>query len=193
MNKKAESPLLLAAKALSDDLSRFEALSTELGHLSINSQKSLQRAGQSLEACSVHEAKLAESLRGFAEAMQYLQLTQQRCMEQAAAAAEHVRKRQLERVELEERLAQVAQRARDVSLPIPEQSTTPSSELLGPLEQVEQRLSELVTEVGEVCDLAQAQDWQDLTRETQSLREQLQALRNRVLLSRRKLAQGAPS
>jgi DNA repair exonuclease SbcCD ATPase subunit len=193
MSKKVESPLLGAAKSLSDDLSRFEALSTELSQLSINSQKSLQRAGQSLQACSAHEAKLAESLRAFAEAMQHLQVTQQRCMEQAAAAAEHVRKRQLERAGLEERLALLGQKARDISLPLPEQSTTPSSELLGPLEQVEQRLSELISEVGEVCDLAQAQDWQDLTRETHSLREQLQALRNRVLLSRRKLAQEQPS
>jgi len=193
MSKKAESPLLVAAKALSDDLSRFEALSTELGQLSINSEKSLQRAGQSLHACSAHEAKLAESLRAFAEAMQELQLTQQRCMEQAAAAAEHVKKRQLERAGLQERLVQLGQKARDVNLPTPEQSAGPSSELLGPLEQVEQRLSELISEVGEVCELAQQQDWQDLTRETQSLREQLQALRNRVLLSRRKLAQGEPS
>ncbi|HKY35161.1 MAG TPA: hypothetical protein VJN18_04410 [Polyangiaceae bacterium] len=193
MNKKVESPLLIAAKALSDDLSRFEALSTELGHLSINSQKSLQRAGQSLEACSVHEAKLAESLGAFAQAMQHLHLTQQRCMEQAAAAAEHVRKRQLERAGLEERLALLGQKAREISLPMPEPSTALSSELLGPLEQLEQRLSELVSEVGEVCELAQNQDWQDLTRETQSLREQLQALRNRVLLSRRKLAQNKPS
>lgn len=193
MNKKVESPLLIAAKALSDDLSRFEALSTELGHLSINSQKSLQHAGQSLEACSVHEAKLAESLGAFAQAMQHLHLTQQRCMEQAAAAAEHVRKRQLERAGLEERLALLGHKAREISLPMPEPSTALSSELLGPLEQLEQRLSELVSEVGEVCELAQNQDWQDLTRETQSLREQLQALRNRVLLSRRKLAQNKPS
>jgi hypothetical protein len=193
MSKKAESPLLVAARALSDDLSRFEALSTELGQLSINSEKSLQRAGQSLQACSDHEAKLAQSLGAFAQAMQYLQVTQQRCMEQAAAAAEHVRKRQVERAGVEERLALLGQKARDVSLPVTDQSTTASSELLGPLERVEQQLSALITEVGEVCDLAQQQDWQDLTRETQSLREQLQALRNRVLLSRRKLAQGEPS
>jgi hypothetical protein len=193
MSKKAESPLLIAAKALSDDLSRFEALSTELSHLSINSDKSLQRAGQSLQACSDHEAKLAESLRAFAEAMQQLQLTQQRCMEQAASAAAHVKKRQLERAGLEERMVALGQKARDVSLPSPEQSATRSSELLVSLEQVEQRLSELIGEVGEVCELAQRQDWQDLTRETHTLREQLQALRNRVLLSRRKLAQNEPS
>jgi len=51
----------------------------------------------------------------------------------------------------------------------------------------------LINEVGQVCELAGQQDWQDLTRETLSLREQLQALKNRVQLSRRKLAQGAPS
>ena len=192
MSKKAESPLLVAARALSDDLSRFETLSTELSRLSINSEKSLQRARHSLEACSAHEAKLAESLRGFAQAMQDLQQTQQSCMEQTSAAAAHVAKRQQERSGLEERLVALGQKARDVSHPIGEPATK-ASELSGPLEQVEQRLAELITEVGAVSTLAEQQDWQDLTRETQALREQLQALRNRVLLSRRTLAQNQPS
>lgn len=193
MSNKPESPLLAAARALSEDLSRFQALSDELGRLSINSDKTLQRARHGLQVCSAHEIKLAESLRAFAQAMQQVQTVQQQCMDQTAQAARRVETRQLQRAGLEERMALLAQKARAVSLPIGPAEGASSSQMLSRLDEVEHRLEALIEEVSAVSRLAQEQDWQDLLRDTQSLREQLQALRNRVLLSRRKLAQNAPS
>jgi hypothetical protein len=193
MSKKAESSLLAAARSVAEELSRFETLSAELGRSPITSGKSLQRARQSLQACSDHEAKLAESLRSFALAMQELQLTQQRCVEQIAQAAERIRTRQLERAGLEQRLQQLGEKAREVTQPVLAHEDAPASDPLGPLDLVERNLAVLIEEVSEVCELAEQQDWQDLTRETQSLREQLLALKNRVQLSRRKLAESAPS
>ena len=52
MSKGTESPLVAAARLLADDLSRFEALSSDVGRQAINSEKSLQRARQGLLACA---------------------------------------------------------------------------------------------------------------------------------------------
>src|SRR2546423_15345501 len=105
MSKGSESPLVVAARLLADDLSRFEALSAEVGRQAINSEKSLLRARQSLQACADHETKLAESLRGFALAMQSIQTTQHGCMDSIAAAAKRVQERQEQRAKLQVRLS----------------------------------------------------------------------------------------
>jgi homoserine acetyltransferase len=51
----------------------------------------------------------------------------------------------------------------------------------------------VIADANGLCEAARADEWHDLERDTQSLREQLQALRNRVLLMRRKLSQIAAS
>ena len=191
MSKKQESSLLVAARALSEHMSQFEALSLELARASINSEKSLLRACQGLEACSAHEAKLAESLRAFALAMQEVQLAQQRCMQQTAEAAERIGKRQSERAELQQRMVSLGQQARELTAPMAEPAD--ASAMLGPLAQMERGLEQLIAEVSEVNEQAQQQDWLDLARDTQSLHQQLLSLKNRVLLSKKKLAPGAAS
>jgi hypothetical protein len=196
MSKVQESRLVMAARQLTDELERFEALSAELGRVAINSDKALHRARQGLEACAEHEAKLAESLRGFAQAMQDTQAAQVRCMELASAAAARVQQRQEQRAELQRRVAVLGQNAREVSAPVaslPENPEGASSDTLGALQEVERRLDAVIAEASEVCDTAQRDDWNDLQRDTQALQQQLQALRNKVLLLRRKLAQTAAS
>jgi hypothetical protein len=196
MNKTQANALVAAAQQLAEGLERFEALSEELGRLAINSEKSLLRARLGLEACAQQESRLAENLRGFAQAMQAMQLAQQRCIELATSAAERVQQRQAQRAELQQRIGQLGQNAREVSAPVaalPERSDGVPEDMLGPLQEVEQRLDAVIVEAGEVRALAERDDWADLERETQALQQQLQGLRNKVLLCRRKLAQGAAS
>jgi len=200
MTKSTESPLVVAVRQLDADLRRFEQLSAELGRSAINSDKSLQRASHMLEACSVHEGKLAESLRGFAEAMQGVERLQHECMEATAAAAKRISERHTQRSKLQERLQLLGENARAVSAPVTELkasdaagSSSGSSHMLGPLGEVERRLEAVIAEAAELCELSRQGDWADLERDTQALREQLQALRNRVLLTRRKLSSDAPS
>lgn len=195
MSKNADTPLLAAARALAENVVRFEAISRELERLPLNSEKSLQRARQGLEACSEHETKLAHSLRGFAEAMQAVQESQRQSMDRTAEAAQRVRERQEQRSELERRVAQLGAQAREVSQPVASLVEAPgeSPDLLAPLAEVERRLAAVIEDAGSVNELARRGEWNDLERDTQSLREQLQALRNRVLLMRRKLSKDAAS
>jgi len=194
MSKTAESPLLAAARVLSDDLDRFEKLSGELSRLAINSEKTLQRAARGLLECSEHETKLAESLRGFASAMQAMQATQQRCLEQTALAAERLRQRQAQRAQLEERLRLLSQRASEVgklAIAVPEAAA--SGVGLSQLHEMTRRLELVITEASEVAELARSDDWADVERNTQGLRQQLLAAKNRIGLGLSKLAKDAPS
>jgi uncharacterized phage infection (PIP) family protein YhgE len=196
MTKSTESPLLATVRALSDDLERFEKLSGELSRLAINSDKTLQRAARGLLECSEHEAKLAESLREFASAMQAMQASQQRCLEQTALATERVRQRQQQRAQLQERLQLLSENAGSIgnlASTLPESPNSASSDLLSHLQTVAERLELVITEAAEVCRLAHDDDWTDVERDTQSLKQQLLAAKNRVRLSLSKLAESAPS
>lgn len=195
-SKTRESALVTAAQKLSEGLDRFEQLSSELGRLAINSEKTLLRARQGLESCAEQEARLAEHLRDFAQAMQDTQAAQQRCIELATSAAMRVQERQAQRSDLQRRIAQLGQNAREVSEPVaalPELADAVPHEMLAPLQEVERRLDAVIEEAGAVRACAERDDWADLERETQALQQQLQGLRNKVLLCRRKLAEGAAS
>jgi hypothetical protein len=196
MTKHSESPLLAAARQLDEDLRRFQTLSQELSQGPINSEKTLRRAGQLLEACSAHESKVLESLSAFGQAIQTVQQVQQACMEAVGQGTARVAARHAERLALQERVAQLSAGARAASEPVaalPGLDAPTSSQMLAPLAEVERRLGVVIDEAAEVSTLAQQGDWNDLLRDTQSLREQLQSLRNRVLLMRRKLGSDAPS
>jgi spore coat protein CotF len=212
MSKNSESPLVASVKQLDADVKRFEELSRDLARLQINSEKSLQRARQTLEECSAHETKLAGSLRAFAEAAQTMQQLQSACMQEIAQSTKRIAERHAERLELQQRLVAIGESARAASAPFTElhapesrpsaegeQSPSPvpdgslSDQLLEPLGEVERRLEAVIEEASALCELTHQGDWNDLERDTQSLREQLQALRNRVLLTRRKLLSDKPS
>jgi len=196
MSKNAESPLLAAARVLSDDLERFEKLSGELSRLVINSDKTLQRAARGLLDCSEHEAKLAESLRNFAKAMQGMQETQQRCVEQTALAAERVRQRQEQRARLQERLLSLSHSAGGIGQLAAAASDAPASasaDVLVQLQEVTQRLERVIAEASDIAELAHVDDWSDVERDTRTLKQQLLAAKNRLGLNMSKLAKDAPS
>ena len=196
MTRNAESPLVVAVRTLTEDLERFEALGTELERLPLNSDKALQRARQTLRTCADQETKLAASLREFVTAMQGMQAMQARTLKQAADAAARVQERQAARAALDERLAQLGVQAREVADPggdLADAARSGADDVLGPLAEVERRLDALIDEAGQLHDLARTGNWIDTERDTQALQEQLRAIRNRVLLSRRKLASAASS
>ncbi len=196
MSKNDESPLLAAARALASDLERFEKLSFELTRITIHSDKTLERARRGLLECSEHESKLAESLRAFALAMQGIQDTQQRCLQQTASAAERIRQRQEQRARLQDRLQLLSQKASEVTSPVGDSPDSPnptSSELVGSLQEIARRLDPVIAEAAEISKLAHEGEWLDIARDTGGLEQQLLATKNRVLLSLRRLAESAPS
>jgi hypothetical protein len=196
MPPKDDLSLFQAAQNLEQELGRFEQLLIELGR-PVNSDKALHRARQHLEACSQCEARLAENLHAFAAAMRSMQARQQRCMEVVRTSAEHIQARHQERTALLERVANLGNRAREVSEPLTtvseESWSNESPELLASMKEVGTRLEAVIDEADAVGASAAEADWTDIARDAQALKQQLQAVRNRVLLGQRKLASRAPS
>jgi chromosome segregation ATPase len=196
MNKKIDSPLTEAANSIEQELSQFEKLLQELSR-PITTEKALQRAGVSLEECTSSEERLASHLTAFGEAIQGIQARQQRCMEVLNERAAQVHSRHLDRAALVERMASLGKSTSEIIQPIASLEeaawTAVTPELLASVGEVSARLEEAIADAGDIASAARASDWSDLARDADALKQQLQSVRNQVLLGQRKLASRAPS
>lgn len=197
-NKKAEGPLTLAAAALEAELSSFEDIVTELGRLHVNSDKTLQRARQALESCSTFETRLADKLKGFAEAMQSMQAKQQQCMLDALEHAKRIQERNDARNALLERVTALGLRAREINAPMADlvdegTGEGEASKILAKIQDVGDRLESVIVEAAAVTTAARESDWADIARDADALKQQLQSARNKVLVAQRNVASRAPS
>jgi chromosome segregation ATPase len=196
MSRKPDTSLSKAAAALEAELAHFEDLLQEL-KAPVNSEKALQRARHRLEECSACEEKLADNLRAFAEAMQAMQARQQECMQLLGERAEGVQARFVDRNALVTRINQLGQQARAVSEPITsiDESawTSPTPELMSSIAEMSSRLEAVIEEAAAVATSAKESDWTDVARDADALRQQLTAMRGKLILGQRKLASRAPS
>lgn len=196
MSRKPDTSLSKAAAALEAELAHFEDLLLDLKS-PVNSEKALQRARHRLEECSACEEKLAENLRAFAEAMQVMQARQQECMQLLGERAEGVQARFADRNTLVSRINQLGQQARAVAEPITsiDESawSSPTPELLSSVAEMSSRLEAVIEEAAAVAASAKEADWADVARDADALRQQLTAMRGKLILGQRKLASRAPS
>lgn len=195
--KNPGGPLAQAAASLENELRRYEETSAELEKISLTSDKTLQRARKVLEECAAHQEKLQILLPEFAEAMQAAQAKQQGCMDATQRGTLRIKERFEARMALLERVAALGQRAQEINGPVAavmeiEGERSPA-DLLKSLEEVSARTEAVIAEAGEVHAAAQTDDWQDIARDTDALKQQLQSARNKILVAQRSVAERAPS
>lgn len=197
-SKKAESPLVASAQALELEVGRFEEIVVEGQRLEMTSDKTLQRARLLLESCAECEQRMAGQLQAFVTAMQEMQERQRTCMEAVVALAQRVQDRVAERNVLLDRFAALGAKAGEINAPISTVMDLPSDgppppQLLEALTQVIDRTDEIVNEADLVAKDARAGDWSDIAKEADTLKQQVQSARNKVLQAQRKIAGSAPS
>lgn len=197
LKKDAEGPLGLAAVALDAELSRFEQTVRELNALTITTEKGLQRARRRLEQCGEHEEKLGGALQAFAAAMKETQDRQQRCMEGTITAAKRIEGRFHSRSELLERMKVLGERAREINDPVTAAMSGGEDDaaktLLTSLKAVSDLTATIISEADALARAAKEGDWHDIERDTDALKQQLQAARNKIVAAQRDVAERAPS
>lgn len=200
MSSSTAKPSAIAAAAamFEQDLSRYEQLSSELKSIAINSQKNLLRATKLLEESAACEQKLADAVNMLVEAMQVARLKQRSCGEATLEAAKRIEARMVEHAALMNRFATLGERARSASEPVAavmaqHAASVDPGELARGLGEVTERMDVIVSETETMIREAETGDWSDLVREAESLKQKVQAARNKVLITQRKVAERAPS
>lgn len=197
-SKKApETPLAKAAAALEAELLEYEKFVAEVKRMSLNNEKAMHRAKDLLEHCAAGEQRMAERLQAFAAAMQDVQVRQQGCISEAVAAAERIQERIQKRSTLLERFSALGERARALNEPVAaleaKEGEANAQDLLKTLGDVASATEAVVAEAEVLGADASADDWQDIAREANTLKQQLQSARNKILTAQRDVAARTPS
>lgn len=191
--------LTQAATIFEQDLTRYEQLASELKGVAINSQKNLARATKLLEEAAAYEQKLATDVGVLVEAMQVARTRQQGSAELTLDAAKRIEARMVEHAALMQRFAVLGERARSASEPVSEVMAAKEGDsvdagaLAKGLGEVTKRMDEIVEETEAMIREASEGDWHDVAREAESLKQKVQAARNKVALTQRKVAERAPA
>jgi uncharacterized protein YoxC len=198
MSKREKSPsseLVAAAEALDSQLTRFESLADQLCKSPLNSEKSLERASKLLRDVAEQDQVLNASVSALVAAVTATRDRQQKHAEAVNALAQQLEKRAETFKALLERYGALGMSAAQLNQSMQEfaaqraKAQTPEQnlELVGALDSLNDRMVQVAEEAQSVTQLADEQDFSDVGRQADSLRQQLLSARNKLGLLRKGL------
>lgn len=176
-SEKDVPELVRAALALDAELSKLEAISRTVRKIRLNSEKNIARAAKELNEALVLPERMGEGLQSLAAAMAQMQVRQQAALEPMAAFAAQIQQRMQRLTEHMQAFAALGQTAAEVTALI--QAGQSDHSLV--LAEVETQLSKLSDGARALFDAAQADDFPDLAREADALKQRTGSLRKRLL------------
>ena len=198
--KPADAPLVAAAEAFDETLQRFAALANSLRKGSLDSQRNLERAAEALNEVAGCEEELQAHAQALMAALGSARDAQQ-------AQAETVRVRALEIQARSEELARLMRGFEAIgkdaaalnasAQQLAARKRTPDEmvkdgELLAGLDELQERMTAVLTSGEKLAADALAADFEDLSRKVDSLRQQILAARNKIGLLKEALVRAAP-
>jgi uncharacterized protein YoxC len=198
MSKSAKPPtsdLTAAAEALDEQLRRFESLTEQFKKAPLNSEKSLERASKLLRDVAEQDRVLNESVSALVAAVSGARDRQQKNAEAVNEHAQYLEKRAetfktlLERYgALGQSAAELNHRMQDFAAKRAEPQTAEKSvEVVASLDGLSERMGQVADEAQAVVTLAEEQDFGDIGRQADSLRQQILSARNKLGLLRKGL------
>lgn len=174
------------------------SVAREALQLRLDSQRNLERTGEKLAELGTIDEKLQPFVKELLDAVKELVAAQQAQAEALATRAEEVRRRRDVFRQLMQRYADLGRASGDLNAlvqafagPRPGEGTPPDADPPS-LEVVQQSMTELIDRAGAVSQAAEKEDFEDIARQVDSLRQQLLSGRNKLnLLATRHARSGA--
>lgn len=195
---KKESPLVLAAAELDEELRRYDALAEEAKRSHINSGKTLERAVRVVQESTAHNESVHEKLRGLVTQIEEARKRQVESLNVLLEAAQRAQARSQQYEALLERFSALGESARHVNTLAVEadakrQAGAAEPAFLQGLDDVQTQMAAVVAEAEALVVLATEQEWTDLERQADSVRQQVLAAKNKLIAARRAIAGRSPS
>jgi len=182
--------IIAAAEAIERDLQRLEDLSQSVRKMRLNSEKSIARAGRTLQEALQQQEQLAGGLRVLGEAMVHMQERQQVAIQALATRAVEIQEQTSNVTEQMERFAALGTKAAEATqllqaLPPPYGTGEPGegaapADAPAQLMKIETLLGALAEEAKALAASADLADLSEISREASSLRQRLDAARARI-------------
>jgi hypothetical protein len=195
---KKTSPLLAAAAALDQELRAYDELAREAKHLRVNSEKGIQRALRIVqESTGVNDA-IQEKLRGLVAEIEGARQRQVESMNVLLEAARTVQARAESHDVLMRRFAALGESARHANdlvgaLAAKRSEGATETEFLAGLSEIQTHMATVAAEAEALSQRATEEDWPEVARQADGIRQQVVSARNKLALAHRTLANSSPS
>jgi chromosome segregation ATPase len=187
-----ESPLRAAVQALDDELDRFEALADSARRTPLTSERNLEKAATAINQAAESQKRVHGHIQALIDAIAAARKKHDETAEALVKTRDEVQARG-ERFSAQlARFAALGKEAADISgfvRQLGELKGRPNGEVVALLSGVQERMTNVVAGATELGKEAEAENMEDLGRQCDSLKQQVQSALNKVTLLREKLAQ----
>jgi chromosome segregation ATPase len=199
-SKPPASPLVASAEAFDETLKRFAALAAGLHKGTLDSQRNLERAAESLKEVAGCEEELQAHAQALMAALGAARDAQQTQAEVVRVRALEIQARTEELARLMRGFEAIGKDAAALNASAQQlaaRKRTPDEmvkdgELLAGLDEMQERMTAVLTSGEKLAADARAADFDDLSRKVDSLRQQILAARNKIGLLKEALVRAAP-
>ncbi|MDB4997784.1 MAG: hypothetical protein JWM74_5216 [Myxococcaceae bacterium] len=187
------SDLGAAAAALEAELRRFEELGEIARRVPLNSEKNLDRAARATQEAAEAQERVAAAVNALIAAITVARQRQEGHAHSILERAKEIQARTGEFHELLKRFGALGEEAKGIHALVQEAAAlkkedgSVSLEALGRLEQVSERMASIVTTAQDVAKDAKARGIDDIERQADALKQQVQSARNKLLLLQQNL------
>jgi predicted O-linked N-acetylglucosamine transferase (SPINDLY family) len=174
--EKEVPELVRTAETLERELSRLEALSRSVRKIRLDSEKSIARAAKELSEALLVPDRIAAGLQALAAAMERMSARQQGALEPLATSATELQERMRKLGAHMQAFADLGNAAREAT----ELLRSEPAEKALPSDTVQAQLTKIVEGARALFETARADDFPDVAREADALRQRVSSLRGRL-------------
>ena len=186
-----ESALKAAVQALDEELARFEALAEAAQRTPLTSERNLEKAATAVNQAAESQGRVHGHIQALIDAITAARVKHDQVAEELVKTRDLVQARG-ERFQTQlGRFAALGKEAADISgfvRQLGELKGKPNGEVVAQLTQVQERMTAVVAGATALGKEAEEENMEDLGRQCDSLKQQVQSALNKVSLLREKLA-----
>lgn len=180
------SELVRAAQGIEQELQHLEELARSVRKMRLHTDKSIARAAKELEEALTQQETLAQALGAFGEAITQMQARQQAAVDTLRTRAIEIQERAVRMTEHMQSFANLGARTAEVARVLQDSSDQGdgeperSVEVVAKLVEAEKGLVALADEAKALATIAEAEDFSDIAREADAMKQRVQATQNRL-------------
>lgn len=190
--KNRESPLSLAVQALDDALENFELLAASAERVPLTSERNLEKAATSINQAAESQKRVGAHIQALIDAITVARQQHDATADKVIARRDELEARAAAFNAQLTRFAQLGKEATEISSFVRQLGETkgaaPSKETVAHLTDVVARMEKVVAGAAALGKEAEAATMEDLERQCDSLKQQVQSALNKVSLLRDKIA-----
>lgn len=189
--KDDASPLERAVAALDEELNRFEQLASSAQRTPLTSERNLEKAAQAINQAAESQQRVHGHIQALIEAISQARKQHDATAETLVKTRDEVQARGERFQEQLGRFAALGKEAAEISSfvrQLGELKGKPNGEVVAQLTSVQERMSKVVDGAAALEKEADGEKMEDLARNCDSLRQQVQSALNKVSLLREKLS-----